>query len=537
MQTSYAFTLTYMPLTTIKHDILAPMKHIARSSLIISIFAVSEKLLGALRHIIVGRVFGLSTELDVFNAANNIPDLIFALISGGALALAFIPVLSEYLEEKGYTAAWDLFSQITNLVFLVSAALSIIVAIFAKNLVAWEIGIAPGFDTVQQALVVDLMRLNLIATLLFSLGGLAIAGLQANRHFLWPAIAPTMYDIGALIGVLVLSPETGFQIGPITLPTLQLGIYGLVYGTILGAALFLIIQIPALIHYKFKWTPRINLKDPGVKKVLRLMGPRVLTFFSIQLIFIFQDNLASRLPTGAVTALVYGWLFMQVPETMIGTALGKAILPTLSRQITQGETQKFQETFSSAIRIILSLIIPSAVLLGIGIRPFINLLNFDAAGTELVVWTTRAYLTGMLAHALVEIAARTFYAQQKALVPLLATLLSTLTFFITGIILAPRLGAPGIGLANSFAFSLETLLLLIILHRSLPRGLQINSTLTRTLLGTGLGGGVSYILLRYLPVGTLSMPLDVAFTMGILAVGGGLTLPFIWREVKALADL
>lgn len=275
------------------------MKHIARSSLIISVFAVSEKLLGALRHIIVGRVFGLSSELDVFNAANNIPDLIFALISGGALALAFIPVLSEYLEEKGHTATWELFSQVTNLVFLVSAALSILVALLAKQLVAWEVGIAPGFDAAEQALVANLMRLNLIATLLFSLAGLAIAGLQANQHFLWPAVAPTMYDIGALVGVLILSPETGFQIGPITLPTLQLGIHGLVYGTILGAALFLGVQIPALIHYKFKWTPTLSLKDPGVEKVLRLMGPRVLTFFSIQLIFIMQDNLASRLPVGA----------------------------------------------------------------------------------------------------------------------------------------------------------------------------------------------------------------------------------------------
>lgn len=510
------------------------MKHIARSSLIISVFAVSEKLLGALRHVIVGRIFGLSSELDVFNAANNIPDLIFALISGGALALAFIPVLSEYLEEKGRKATWDLFSQVTNLVFIISAALSILVAIFAKQLVAWEIGIAPGFNTAQQALAVNLMRLNLIATLLFSLAGLAIAGLQANQHFLWPAIAPTMYDIGALVGVLILSPERSFQIGSITLPTFQLGVYGLVYGTILGAALFLIIQLPALIHYKFKWTPALNLRDAGVQKVIRLMGPRVLTFFSIQLIFIIQDNLASRLPMGAVTALVYGWLIMQVPETMIGTALGKAILPTLSRQVTRGEEKEFQKTFSTAISIIIGLIIPSAVLLGIGIRPMVGLLNFDAAGTSLVVWTARAYLAGMLAHGLIEIAARTFYAQQKAMVPLFATMLSTLTFLIAGILLSPLLGAPGIGLANSLAFSIEAVLLLVLLSRSLPRGLQINTTLTRTLIGTGLGGGASYLLLSYLPIGPLSLPLNIAFTVGVLIVGGGITIPFVWKELKAL---
>ena len=291
------------------------MRHIARSTLIISVFFGLEKVLGLARQLIISRTFSNSVNLlDTFNAANNIPDMLFALISGGSLAMALIPVLSETLETEGRSHAWDIFSRIANLVFLVTAGLSILVVIFANQLVQWNLGIAPGFNLDQQLLVADLMRLNLIATLIFSMAGLVIAGLQANQHFLLPAIAPSMYDIGALIGILILVPETGIQVGPITLPALGLGIHGLVYGTILGAAMFLGIQIPGLVKYKFRWSPKINLKHPGVQKVLILMGPRVITMFFIQTIFIAQDNLASRLTEGTVAALVYGWLFMQVPE-------------------------------------------------------------------------------------------------------------------------------------------------------------------------------------------------------------------------------
>ena len=197
------------------------MKHIARSTLIIAVFFGLEKALGFVRNIMISRTFADSPELlDVFNAANNIPDMLFALISGGALAMALIPVLSEYLETKSRPAAWDLFSRIANLVFLVTLGLSILIAIFADQLVSANLGIAPGFQTEQQAMVADLMRLNLIATMLFSLAGLVIAGLQANQHFLLPALAPSMYDIGALVGILILVPENPIQIGPISLPSL-----------------------------------------------------------------------------------------------------------------------------------------------------------------------------------------------------------------------------------------------------------------------------------------------------------------------------
>ena len=207
------------------------LSHIARSALLVALFFALDKGLGLVRQILFNRQFQLSYELDVFNAANNIPDLLSALISGGALGMALIPVLSEQLQQHGRPAAWNLFSRVLNLAFLVTGGLSLLAAIFAEPLVQYVV--SPGFPVEQRALSVELMRLNLIAILIFSISGLVMAGLQTNHHFLLPALAPTLYNVGQIFGALVLAPESG----------LGLGIHGLVYGVILGAALHLAMQL------------------------------------------------------------------------------------------------------------------------------------------------------------------------------------------------------------------------------------------------------------------------------------------------------
>jgi putative peptidoglycan lipid II flippase len=514
------------------------MSHLARSTIIIAIFFGLEKALGFVRQILISRTFGSSISLlDAFNAANNIPDMLFALISGGALAMALIPVLSEYLETKGRAQAWDVFSRIANLVFVITAGLSILVAVFANQLIRWNIGIAPGFGPDQQNLVADLMRINLIATLLFSMAGLVIAGLQANQHFVLPAIAPSMYDIGALVGVLILVPEKGLQIGPVTFPAMGLGIHGLVYGTVLGAALFLAIQIPGLVKYKFKWSPKINLRHPGVQQVLSVMGPRVFTMFFIQLIFIAQDNIASRLVAGSVAALVYGWLFMQVPESLIGTAIGTALLPTISEQIARKEIEALRKSLNTAIRIILALTIPAAGLLIVGIAPFVDILGFDSDISYLVIWITRAYTLGLVSYSVIEVTARAFYAQQNALTPLLTIGFTAVTFITLAIPLAKWLGASGIALANSSAFTLQLILMLWLLNRKFPGFTQARSTLKRVIPVTLMAAGLVALLYQVLPFQSAGTLMKTILATGAMGVGGFLVLPFIWVEIKMLVRL
>ena len=345
------------------------LSHFARSTLIIAFFFGIDKILALVRQLIINNQFGLSYELDVFNTANNIPDLLSALISGGALGVALIPVLSEYMEKRGRGEAWGLFTRILNLAFIITAALAVFIALIAPWLI--DNVIAPGFPPEQKALSVHLMRLDLFAILVFSISGLAMAGLQANQHFILPALAPALYNIGQIFGALVLSPTSGYQIAGYTFPHFNLGVQGLVYGVILGSLLHLGIQVPGLVRYGFRWRPIVGLSTPGVRKVLVLLGPRVLTMFFIQIYFIARDNLASGLGEGSIAALNLGWFIMQVPETLLGSAIAIALLPSISEIFSRGERENFSQTVNGAVRAILALTIPSAVLLAIGLRPII----------------------------------------------------------------------------------------------------------------------------------------------------------------------
>jgi putative peptidoglycan lipid II flippase len=510
----------------------ARLTHVARSSILIGVLFGLDKLLGLVRQVIIGRQFGVSRELDAFNAANNLPDLLFALITGGALAIAFIPVLSEYLDRGGRPAAWDLFSRVANWAFLITGSLAILIFIFASPIVRGQIGVAPGFSPELQSLVAELMRLNLIATLIFSLSGLVIAGLQANQHFLLPALAPAMYDVGQIFGAVVLAPEQGYHVAGLSLPAAGLGVHGLVYGVIIGALFHLAVQVPALVRYRFRWTPRLGLDHPGLRKVARLMGPRILTIGAFQLVFIVQDNLASRLNVGSVTALAYGWLIMQVPETIIGTAVGTAILPTLAEHYARGDDRAFEASVGRAASVLLATTLPIAVVLMIGVQPLIRLaFHFDPAGTELVAWAARAYLVGLVGHSLLEVGARAFYARQNARTPLLASAISTSVFTLSAVTLYRILGAPGIGLSNSLAFTVEALILLTLLARSFPGVLPRVRQLGRGLLAALAAGLLAALVATSVPIG------DVAASILGLALGGLIAVPFIWPELRLVAAL
>jgi len=427
---------------------------LVRTSLLVGAFFGLDKIVALGRQVILARYFGLDPVLDAYNASNNLPDTLFALISGGALAIAFIPVLTETLDREGRAGAWKLFSLVANLAFVVTALCAALIALFPLVLVRRVV--TPGFSLEQQLLVADLMRLNLIATLIFSISGLVMGALQANQHFFLPALAPVFYNVGQIVGVILLKPA--------------FGIHGLAYGVILGAALHLAIQVPGLVRYQFKWTPRLTLADDGVRRVLRLMGPRILTLGFINLVFIANDNLASRLGTnGAISALAYGWLILQLPETVIGTAVGTALLPTLSEYVSRGDHAELKRLLRRAIAILLAVTIPVALASLVLVRPAVKLVfegrAFTAENSELVILAARMFLLGLAGHSLVEIAARTFYAHQDARTPLFLAALTLSLYIVFGTALTPQLNFAGLALANSLAFTTEAIVMLFILHR------------------------------------------------------------------------
>ena len=507
---------------------------LTRIALLLSSLFLVDKLVAIVRQVLIARQFGLSRELDAFNVANNVPDLLFALISGGALAIAFIPVLSETLTLSGRRPAWILFSRVANLAFLVTVSLCIVVAVLASPMVRAEIGIAPGFTASQQDLVIQLMRLNLVATLIFSISGLVMAGLQANQHFLLPALAPIFYNIGQIFGVTVLSPAQGYTLGPITLPAYNLGVRGLVYGVILGAVLHLLIQVPGLLKFQFHWSIGLGLKTPEVRKVLRLMGPRLLTIFFIQLIFLIRDNLASRLASGAVTSLTYGWMLQQVPETLIGTAIGTALLPTLSEQFATDKIEEFRITIEKAVRVLIALCLPVAAALAVGFRPLLSFaFDFGVEGTRLLTYVTAAFLGGLLGHSLKEVSARAFLARQNAVIPLITAAINAAIYALLGSLLYRPLGATGIALTDSIVFTGEAILLLILLRRREKLQVHPDSTIWRAIAAAIVSGLVTWGLLTVLESRT---PTIVAGTLPMIA-GVAVSIPIVWKEMRLLLHL
>ncbi|MEN8240981.1 MAG: murein biosynthesis integral membrane protein MurJ [Chloroflexota bacterium] len=511
--------------------------HLGRSAIILAVFFGIDKIFSFARSMIITRQFGLSSfELDAFNAANNIPDLLSALISGGALGVALIPVLSEYMESRGRKAVWDLFSRILNFAFLVTGLIALVVVLIAPWLA--EKLIVGGFSTEYQQLTVDLMRLDMIAIMIFSISGLVMAGLQANQHFLLPALAPTMYNIGQIFGALILAPAEPTQLGPITLPGYGLGIHGLVYGVIIGAAMHLLIQTPALKRYEFKWAPRVNLRDPGVRQVLTLLGPRVLTMFFIQTFYIYRDFLASFMDQGSITALNLGWFIMQVPETMLGTTIAITILPTISEIFSSGDIDQFKATVNGAIRAVLALTVPVGLLLIAGMFPMVQATYApDPIEAARVVLATRIYLLGLTGHALLEISSRSFYSQQDAKTPLIAAAINAALYFMIASLFTKWFDFAGIALANVLAFSLEALLLLYLLNRRFPGITKSFNTLIKALLPSALAALGVYFILQLPEVKSLSILTQAAVSSGLMLLGLLISAPFVWKDIKQLLQL
>ena len=500
---------------------MSKLSFLAKTSILISLFFFVDKMIFAfVREAIISRIYRDEVGLlDVFNSANNLPDVLFALISGGALAMAFIPLLRDYLSTKGQTAAWDLFSRVANLSFVVTGLAAIPIAIFAQKIV--DTVIVPGFTVEQRGLVAELMRLNLISTIIFSISGLVMASLQANQHFLLPALAPTMYNIGQIFGAVVFVP--------------RYGLHGLVYGVILGAALHLLVQVPGLFKYGFKWTPSLNLRHTGVIQALQLLGPRLLTMGGIQAIVILRDRFASFLDQeGAVTALARGWQIMQIPETLLGTAIATAMLPTLAELASRENWHEFRLTVERALRILIALTIPIAAVMAAGINPLVRaVFGFDAETSTLITWTTRAYLLTLTGFCIQEVAARSFYARKEPLYPLYAVILRLALFLgigYLGVTLFTSVGAPVIAFAE-IALLIESVILFGWLSKKMHEPILVWGAAGKGFVAALLGGVTAYGV-------AVTVPGSAVLTALLgMVVGGLIALPLIWSEIKLLLKL
>lgn len=490
---------------------------------------VLSQLSGLLAKVLTARAFGAGAELDSFFAANRLAELLFNLVAGGALGSAFIPTFTTILTQEGRPSAWKLASAIANLITLILTLLSLLAAIFAPWVVRHIL--APGFsDPAQQAQTAALLRILLPSAVIFGLSGLVMGVLNAHQIFLFPALAPSMYSFGWIIGALFLAPH--------------LGIYGLAWGTLLGAALHLMLQMPGLLRLaERRYTPTLGLKLPAVREVARLMAPRLLGVAVVQLNFLLNTYLASLQPKGSLTGISLAFPLMLVPQAAIAQSIAIAALPTFSAQAAAGRLDEMRSSLAATLRGVLLLAIPASLGLILLRRPIVALLyqrgEFGPESTGLVAWALLWYAAGLVGHSVVEIISRAFYALHDTKTPVLvgtAAMSLNLVFSLLLSALFPRIGwAPhgGLALANSLATTLEMIGLLALMRRRL-NGLHGQAILQLTLqagLATLAMGGALWLWLAASPA--LSLPL---VALGGVLLGGlvyGLLLILLpVREVR-----
>lgn len=518
-------------------------RRVARAALVVMVLFVASRALGLVREVAISRQFGTSPDAAAYHAAFRIPDLLFNVMAGGALASAFIPTFTAFLIRDDRPGASRLASAIANIILLALTALAGLAALMAPWLVANVVAPGGGFTAEMRELTANLMRIMLVSTVIFSLSGLVMGVLNALEHFVAPAFAPLLYNLGIIGGALVLAP--------------WLGVYGLALGVVVGALAHLLIQVPILLRHGLRYSAILGLRDPtlapSVRQVGRLMAPRVLGVATVQLSLLANTILASYLYVQAIPALYYAFITMLLPQGIFALSVATVIFPAFAGQAARGEVAAMRHTLSRTLRVVLFLTVPATVGLIVLRVPLIEILfqrgAFDATSTAAAAWALLFYSLGLVGHSLLEIISRAFYALHDTLTPVLVGAGAIALSVVMALLLMPRFGSPGdiahgphgaLALANSTATTLEMLLLLWLLRRRL-QGVE-----GREMLVAGARVGLAALVMGAGLVGLLRLsPLQQApvwiVTPLAIVVGGALYLLAAWllrsEEVREVPKL
>jgi len=484
---------------------------IARAAVLVMVGFILSRVLGLVRDLLIAAVFG---EVDEYFFAARFPEAIFLIVAGGALASAFIPTYTDYVEKGDEKDTWQLVSSVINLITLLLIIISGLSALFAPAIVQT----LSRFSEPEQILLTSqLMRVMLLTPAIFGVSGLIMGLLQANQRFLLPALAPAFYNAGIIFGTVVLAPS--------------MGLFGLAWGTVLGAALHFLVQIPALFKIRLRYQPILNIGHAGVREIARLMGPRVLGLAVLQVNFIVNLFLASGMADGSVSALTRAFLVMLLPQGIIAQSVATAVFPTFALQVSSGKRDELQSTFGQVLRAILFLAIPATVGLAVLRIPIVSLIfeygSFTPADRDATAWALLFYGLGLVSHSIVEITTRAFYAMHDTKTPVLIGIVTVLINVGLSFILIDFIGEPGslvrgpfagLALANTVATTLEAIVLLVLLS---PRigGFTPERTLMTVLRTSAASIAMCGLLVAALPIiRQVWLPVGLLATIGVAAV-------------------
>jgi putative peptidoglycan lipid II flippase len=475
-------------------------QQIARAAGMVMIAFVASGVLGVVRQAAISSAFGAGAQLDAFSAAQRVPETLFVLIAGGALGSAFIPVFTHFLADKDDAGAQRLANGVITLLLAASTLLAL--AAFALAGPLTRTLLLPDAAPATQALAVKLTRIMLPTVIIFGVSGLIMGILNAHQHFLAPALAPSLYNTGLIIGALVLARGGN--------------VHGLAWGALIGAGLHLAIQLPTLRRLSFRYRPAISLNIPGVREVLWLMGPRVIGLGIVQVNFWVNTALASGMMEGSVAALTNAFLLLMTVLGVVGRSVGTAVFPTLSTLSATHEMDSFRRTLAGALSSVLFLSIPAGIGLAVISQPLIHLLfqrgewtSTDTAGTA---WALALFGVGLAGHTVLEILVRAFYALHDTWTPVKVGTLTMLLNIVLSLGLIRVFGYPdrtdfgrgplgGLALAMSVATAVESAVLWVLLSRRIG-GIderRVLDSAARTLIASLIMAGATSGFLAALP--------------------------------------
>jgi putative peptidoglycan lipid II flippase len=489
---------------------------LAAAATIVAAGFLGSRLLGLLRSIVIAGEFGTSPELDAYWIAFRLPDLIFQLLAGATLGSAFIPTFARVLTNVSEEAAWRLANSVLNLVLIVTivfAALGFLFAPLLVPLMAPGLGEDVGRQDELRDLAIEMTRVMMISPILFAVSGMFMGILNARHHFLFPAIAPMVYNISIIVGALVADD-----------------VNTLAYAVVVGAALHLAVQVPALMSVGMRWQPVADWRDAATREVGRLMGPRVLGLAAFQLNLLITVFFASTLIDGSISAVNYAWLIVMTPLGLFGMAISTAVFPTMAEQAATGRDE-LRRTLEQSLKMILFLTIPASVALMLLAEPLVVVLfqrgEFDGASSSLTADALLYYSIALFAHAMIEILSRGFYALRDTRTPVTFAIVALFVNLGLSAALVGPLEVRGLALAVSVATIVEALLLFATIGprmgaldtRSLGRSLG------KTVVATVLMAEVVVLYLIVLDqIGHLDMgnSFDAVLALaGSAALGGG----------------
>jgi putative peptidoglycan lipid II flippase len=432
-----------------------------RAAGVVGLAVLCSRILGLAREQIFAALFGGGRVMDAFTIAFRIPNLLRDLFAEGALSTAFVTVFARTAALEGDAAAWRLANKVATLTSVALSAITVLGIASAPWLVA---ALAPGFDPAKAALTVTLTRVMYPFILLVSLAALVMGVLNARNVFGIPAMASSFFNLGSIIGGYLLGRWLDPHFG-------SRAILGLAIGTLIGGALQLLVQLPALrrqghaFHADWRW------RDPGVGAILRLMGPSVIAASTTQVNVLVNSVFASELGDGPTFWLTVAFRLMQLPLGIFGVALGTVALPLLARMAASGNRAAFRSELARGMRLAFLMTIPASIGLMMLAEPIISVLyqhgKFGAHETAESAGALRFYAIGLCGYAALKVLVNAFYALDRRKTPMVVSFLAVGLNLLLNWIFTMRLGWGHRGLAFSTAcVASSNFLILYFLMRS-----------------------------------------------------------------------